>query len=154
MCSYGPPHIAGQKQDNQHEHIFSSYERIRDVALKTWQRRWTIGKSGERGTGISFLVIRHDDIYIYIYIYMSVRNFRYIFSNTHTHWQHLCWRIKLPQWVFWTYTKQSDGEASVMLELWEMQCTILLPLLPGALWPAVVAPDRFLSVVQTELSGI
>ena len=35
MYSYGPPHMAGQKQDNQHEHIFSSYVRIRDVALKT-----------------------------------------------------------------------------------------------------------------------
>ena len=39
MYSYGPPHMAGQKQDNQHEHTFSSYVRIRDVALKTCQRR-------------------------------------------------------------------------------------------------------------------
>ena len=29
---YGPPHMAGQKQDDQHEHTFSSYVRIRDVA--------------------------------------------------------------------------------------------------------------------------
>ena len=35
MYSYGPPHMAGQKQDDQHEHTFSSYVRIRDVALKT-----------------------------------------------------------------------------------------------------------------------
>ena len=43
----------------------------RDVALKTCQRRWTIGRSGERGSGISVLAARHDDdddIYIYIYI--------------------------------------------------------------------------------------
>ena len=33
MYSYGPPHMAGQKQDGQHEHTFSSYVRIRDVAL-------------------------------------------------------------------------------------------------------------------------
>ena len=39
MDSYGPPHMAGQKQDDQHEHIFSSYVRIRDVVLKTCQRR-------------------------------------------------------------------------------------------------------------------
>ena len=32
-----------------------------DVALKTCQRRWTIGKSGERGSGISVLVAWHDD---------------------------------------------------------------------------------------------
>ena len=59
--SYGPPHMAGQKQDDQHEHTFSSYVKIRDVALKTCQRRWTIGKSGERGSGISVLVAQHDD---------------------------------------------------------------------------------------------
>ena len=37
--SYEPPHMAGQKQDDQLEHTFSSYVRIRDVALKTNQRR-------------------------------------------------------------------------------------------------------------------
>ena len=55
------PHMAGQKQDDQLEHTFSSYERIRDVALKTCQRRRTIGRSGERGSGISMLAARHDD---------------------------------------------------------------------------------------------
>ena len=43
------------------EHTYSSFVRIRDVALKTCQRRWTIGKSGERGSGISVLAARHDD---------------------------------------------------------------------------------------------
>ena len=61
MYSYGPPHMAVQKQDDQHEHTFSNYVRIRDVAQKTFQRRWTIGKSGERGSGISVLQARHDD---------------------------------------------------------------------------------------------
>ena len=32
-----------------------------DVAQKTCQRRWTIGKSGERGSGISVLAARNDD---------------------------------------------------------------------------------------------
>ena len=50
-----------QKQDDQHEHTFSSYVRIRDVVLKTCLRRWTIGRSGERGSGISVLPARHDD---------------------------------------------------------------------------------------------
>ena len=38
-----------------------SYVRIGDVALKTCQRRWTIGKSGERGSRISVLAAGHDD---------------------------------------------------------------------------------------------
>ena len=50
--SYGPPHMALQKQDDQLEHTCSSYVRIRDIALKTCQRRWS---------GISVLAARHDD---------------------------------------------------------------------------------------------
>ena len=46
------PHMAVQKQDDQHEHTFSSYVRIRDVVLKTYLGRWTIGRSGERRSGI------------------------------------------------------------------------------------------------------
>ena len=61
MYSYGPPHMAEQKQDDQHEHTFSNYVRIRDVVQKTCQRRLTIGKSGERRSGISVLPARHDD---------------------------------------------------------------------------------------------
>ena len=61
MYSYGPPHMAVQKQDDQHEHTFSSYVRIRDVVLKTYLGRWTIGRSGERGSGISVLPVRYDD---------------------------------------------------------------------------------------------
>ena len=52
------PHMAEQKQDGQVEHTYSSSVRIRDVALKTCQRRWTIGRSGERGSGISVLAAR------------------------------------------------------------------------------------------------
>ena len=48
-------------------------------------------------------------------------------------------------------TKQSDVEVPVMLELWGMQRTPLLPSLPGPLWPRVVAPDRVLSIGQTKL---
>ena len=61
MYSYGPPHMAGQKQDDQLEHAFSSYVEIRDVVLKTYRRRWTIGRSGERGSGISVLAAPLDD---------------------------------------------------------------------------------------------
>ena len=37
------------------------FVRIRDVVLKTCLGRWTIGKSCERGSGISVLPVRHDD---------------------------------------------------------------------------------------------
>ena len=53
--------MAMQKQDDQHEHTFSSYVRIRDVLLKTYLGRWTIGRSGERGSGISVLPAWYDD---------------------------------------------------------------------------------------------
>ena len=37
------------------------FVRVRDLALKTCQRWWTIGRSGERGSGISVLAVRHED---------------------------------------------------------------------------------------------
>ena len=53
-----------QKQDDQLEHTYSSSVPIWDVALKTCRKQWTIGRGGERGSGISVLMARHD-IYIY-----------------------------------------------------------------------------------------
>ena len=61
MYSCGPPHMDVQKQDDQHELTYSNYVRTRDVTLKTCRRRWMIGRSGERGSGISVLAARHDD---------------------------------------------------------------------------------------------
>ena len=51
-------------------------------------------------------------------------------------------------------TKQSYGEVSVMLELWGMQITPSLPLLPGPFWPEVVAPGRVLSMSQIESNWV
>ena len=51
-------------------------------------------------------------------------------------------------------TKQSDGEAPVMLELWGMQSTSSLSSLLVSLWPEVVVPDRVLSMGQIELFDI
>ena len=51
-------------------------------------------------------------------------------------------------------TKQSDGEVSVMLELWEMQIILSLPMLPDPLWYYLVAPDKVLSMGQTELNHV
>ena len=55
------PHMAVQKQDDQLELTYSNYVRTQDVTLKTCRRRWMIGRSGERGSGISVLAARHDD---------------------------------------------------------------------------------------------
>ena len=89
--SYGPPHMAEQKQDDQLEHTYSSYVRIRDVTLKTCQKRWMIGRSGERGSGISVLAARHDDhdddevIQCQIYFYA---NNHYYFKQFSLAWVH------------------------------------------------------------------
>ena len=50
-------------------------------------------------------------------------------------------------------TKQSDGEVPAVLELWGMWSTPSLLLLPGPLWPGVVAPDRALSRGKKELTA-
>ena len=61
MYSYGPPHMAEQKQDDQLEHPYRSYVRIRDVDMKTCRRRWSIGRSDEWRSRISMLAAEHDD---------------------------------------------------------------------------------------------
>ena len=61
MYSYGPPHMAEQKQDDQLEHTYNSYVRIRDVASWIFLRGWAIGRSGEKGSVISVLTARHED---------------------------------------------------------------------------------------------
>ena len=50
--------------------------------------------------------------------------------------------------------KQSDGEASVMLELWGMHTNPLLLSLTVSLWPGDVASNRVLSMGQIELNSV
>ena len=59
--SCGPRHMAEQRQDVQLETTFSSFVLIRDVALRICRKQWTIGRCGERGSGISVLIARRDD---------------------------------------------------------------------------------------------
>ena len=61
-------HMAEQKQDDKLELTYSSSVRIRDVALRTYQKRWMIRRSAERGSEISLLEARH-----YYYYYYSLR---------------------------------------------------------------------------------
>ena len=51
-------------------------------------------------------------------------------------------------------TKQSDGEAPVMLELLGMWSTPSLLSFPDPLWPGVVAPNRVLSMGKIELNFV
>ena len=93
----------------------------------------------------------------------------YIYTHTHTppkiihcsiSWGcrilqlHLCRGVRTSNKCPRYDTKQSDGEASVILELWGIWSTLSLPLLPAPLWPGVIAPDRVLSKGQIELNCI
>ena len=59
------------------------------------------------------------------------------------HRQHLCRGVRPPLLERSGYdTKQSDGEALIILELWRKRSVPSLPLLPCPLWIRVVAPDK------------
>ena len=58
------------------------------------------------------------------------------------------------QRVSWYDTKQSDGDVSVILELWGMLSTTSLPLFPSPLGPGVLAPNKALSMGQIELNCV
>ena len=53
--------MAEQRQDDQLEPTYSSSVKIRDVSLMTYQKQCTIGRGGERESGISVLMVKHDD---------------------------------------------------------------------------------------------
>ena len=53
--------MAEQRQDDQLEPTYSSSVPTREVVLKTCRKQWTIGRSGERGSGISMLIVQQDD---------------------------------------------------------------------------------------------
>ena len=56
-----------QRQDDQLEPIYNSSVLIQDIALKTFREQWTIEMGGERGSGRSLLVVRHDDDQLFFY---------------------------------------------------------------------------------------
>ena len=51
-------------------------------------------------------------------------------------------------------TKQSDGEGSVMLELWGLRSTPSLTWFPGLLWSVVERSEKILSMGQIELNRV
>ena len=50
--------------------------------------------------------------------------------------------------------KQSNGEVPLMVKIWGLLSTPLLPLLPGPFWPGVVGHERVISMGQTELNCV
>ena len=46
-----------QRQEDQFKPTYSSSVPIQDVALKTCWKQWMIGRGGERGSGISMLMV-------------------------------------------------------------------------------------------------
>ena len=61
MYSCEPPQMDEHWQDDRLERTCSSSVPIREVSLKTCRKQWTIGRGGERGSGISVLIARHGD---------------------------------------------------------------------------------------------
>ena len=57
MYSSGPLHMAEQRQDDQLEPTYSSSLPIQNVATKTSRKQWTIGRGGERESGISDMMM-------------------------------------------------------------------------------------------------
>ena len=53
-----------------------------------------------------------------------------------------------------SHDNQSSDSDSLVLEHWGIWSTPSLLLLPGCLWPKVVAPDMFISMGQIELFDI
>ena len=77
MYSYGPPHIADQKQDDQHEHTFSNYVRIRDVVQKTCHK---VVREGQ-----GFTCYQHDMMTMMMIVIrdsVSLTFCYFLFSNT------------------------------------------------------------------------
>ena len=71
------------------------------------------------------------------------------------HRLHLCKGVRLPPNQCPRYdTKQSDGEFCFILELWGLRSCPSLPSLSSPLWTEVLAPDRVISMVRTELKCV
>ena len=86
----------GQAKAGRPARTYSHYVRTLDVTQKTSRRRWMIGRSGERWSGISVLAAQHDDdddddtlhlfffffSVCFVFYYICFQNFLfYIFFN-------------------------------------------------------------------------
>ena len=69
-----------QRQEVQLEPTYSTSVPTLNVALRTCQKQWTIGRGGERGSEISLLIARHDD-HDYIYYDSNIVNTKSTYRN-------------------------------------------------------------------------
>ena len=128
MYSYGSPHTAAQKQDDQHERTFSSYVRIQVVVLKTYLGRWMIGRSGERGSGISVLPARYDDdddIHCKLFVLIKVSHAPLV--RLRIHWLYTLQRSKTPplsKGASWVWHWTAFNSETPVLQIWRVLCTI------------------------------
>ena len=98
---YGPLHMDEQKQGDQLEPTCSSSVRIWDVALRTSGKWWTIGRGGEKRSGISVSMARQDDemmIYLLILWFRRVLSVIKIFLHSTTDIQK--WIFEFIAWFF------------------------------------------------------
>ena len=86
----------------------------RDVALRTCQRRWRIGKSGERGSGLSVLAARHDDDDLFSIAWTDSTDLFNSFSTT-SPFNHHTWYVIQTKPSF--QTKLIDGSFAGQLTL-------------------------------------
>ena len=145
MYSCGPLHRDGQRRDAQLEHTYSSSVQIVDVARKTCQKQWTIGRGGKRGSIISVQIAWHDDDYCDAHNVSADMSFgphstyrpKHEYKNkdqvnslnipSNNNYQALS-QI-LPGYP--EYGTKSDGYALSMLGFWRMLSAPLLPSLLG-----------------------
>ena len=80
MYSDGPLHMAEQKQGDQLEPTYNSSVRMRDVALRTCQKRLTIGRNCERESGISALMAQQDEMMMMVN-FSSIHSLQYLFPT-------------------------------------------------------------------------
>ena len=107
----------------------------------------------------TYILIYRMGLYLYIhihkYIYMCVYYYYYLALSARAAEYTYCISaegIEPTKECPGYDTKQSDGEASVMRELWGMRSTSWLPSLLGLLWRGVVLPDRVLSMGRINLN--
>ena len=145
--------MAEQKQDDQHEHTFSNYVRIRDVVREDLpeamndRERWRERVRDIRATSTTWWWW-YIYIYIYIYIYcvfvfiMHIINIKPSWLGLQNTPTAFLQRSKTP-----TSMSVLDMALNYLtLKLWRMLSTLSLPSLPGSLWPGMLAPDRVLSM--------
>ena len=98
-------------------------------------------------------VPEHPKNWILIIFIFILGNYCQVDRGCRIHRLHRCRRVKKTTYAYPGYdTKQSNGQALVMLEIWGMQSTPSLPSIPDPFCSrVVVAPYRVLFLVEKEI---